>query len=85
MGTTSFLAEQTQFHETSVHVGKKPKGLALTLSVNWLIKACTMAPLGVLFFKHVFAGLVPTEDAQAGRAGPRRPCGCSCSPLVPYP
>ncbi len=50
-------------------VGKKPKGLALTLVVNWLIKPFTMAALGVLFFQHVFAGLVPTEDAQQYIAG----------------
>lgn len=36
-------------------VGKKPRGLLLTLVVNWLIKPFTMAALGVLFFKHLFA------------------------------
>ena len=50
-------------------VGKKPKGLALTLVVNWLIKPFTMAALGVIFFRHVFAGLVPPEDAQQYIAG----------------
>ncbi|ACY18774.1 ACR3 family arsenite efflux transporter [Haliangium ochraceum] len=50
-------------------VGKKPKGLALTLVVNWLIKPFTMAGLGVLFFQHVFAGLVPAADAQQYIAG----------------
>ncbi|HMR80868.1 MAG TPA: arsenical-resistance protein, partial [Polyangiaceae bacterium] len=35
-------------------VGRKPKGLALTLIVNWLIKPFTMAALGVLFFRHIF-------------------------------
>ena len=30
-------------------VGKKPRGLLLTLVVNWLIKPFTMAALGVLF------------------------------------
>jgi ACR3 family arsenite transporter len=50
-------------------VRKKPKGLALTLVVNWLIKPFTMAALGVLFFQHVFAGLVPVEDAQQYIAG----------------
>lgn len=50
-------------------VGKKPKGLALTLVVNWLIKPFTMAALGVLFFQYIFAGLVPTEDAQQYIAG----------------
>ncbi len=50
-------------------VGKKPKGLALTLLVNWLIKPFTMAALGVLFFNYIFAGLVPAEDAQQYIAG----------------
>lgn len=50
-------------------VGKKPKGLALTLVVNWLIKPFTMAALGMLFFQHLFAGLVPPEDAQQYIAG----------------
>ena len=50
-------------------VGKKPKGLALTLVVNWLIKPFTMAALGVLFFKYVFAGMVPADDASQIIAG----------------
>ncbi len=50
-------------------VRQRPKGLALTLAVNWLIKPFTMAALGVLFFQHVFAGLVPVEDAQQYIAG----------------
>lgn len=50
-------------------VGKRPKGLALTLVVNWLIKPFSMAALGILFFEHVFAGLVPVEDAQQYIAG----------------
>lgn len=50
-------------------VGRKPKGLALTLVVNWLIKPFTMAALGVLFFRYVFAGLVPADDAEQYIAG----------------
>ena len=50
-------------------VSKKPKGLALTLIINWLVKPFTMAALGVLFFEYVFAGLIPTEDAQQYIAG----------------
>ncbi len=50
-------------------VGEKPKGLIVTLVVNWLIKPFTMAALGVLFFNYVFAGLIPAEDAQAYLAG----------------
>lgn len=50
-------------------VGRKPKGLALTLVVNWLIKPFSMAALGVLFFKFIFAGMVPAEDAEQYIAG----------------
>ena len=50
-------------------VRKRPKGLALTLAVNWLIKPFTMAALGVLFFEHLVAGWVPAEDAQQYIAG----------------
>ncbi|MBK0398958.1 ACR3 family arsenite efflux transporter [Limibaculum sp. M0105] len=51
------------------HIGERPKGLLVTLVVNWLIKPFTMAGLGVLFFEHVFAGLIPPDDAQAYLAG----------------
>lgn len=50
-------------------VGDRPKGLIITLVVNWLIKPFSMALLGVLFFKHVFAGLIPPEDAEGYIAG----------------
>lgn len=50
-------------------VSRRPRGLALTLVVNWLIKPFTMAALGVLFFRHVFADLVAAEDAQQYIAG----------------
>ena len=50
-------------------VVKQPKGLAITLLVNWLIKPFTMAGLGVLFFEVVFADLIAPEDAQQYIAG----------------
>ena len=50
-------------------VGKKPKGLCITLVVNWLIKPFTMAGLGVLFFHYIFAGLVDPADAKQYIAG----------------
>jgi len=51
------------------HVGRKPKGLCITLVVNWLIKPFTMAALGILFFEHVFAGLVEPDTAKEYVAG----------------
>ena len=50
-------------------VGQRPRWLVLTLVINWLIKPFTMAALGVLFFEYVFAGLIPSKDAQAYLAG----------------
>jgi len=50
-------------------VGRRPKGIVLTVVVNWLIKPFTMAALAVLFFKYIFAGLVPAEDAAHYIAG----------------
>lgn len=52
-----------------VNVVKQPKGLAITLIVNWLVKPFTMAALGVLFFEVVFADLIAPEDAQQYIAG----------------
>ncbi|MBB5690648.1 ACR3 family arsenite efflux transporter [Roseomonas alkaliterrae] len=46
-------------------IHERPKGLVITLSVNWLVKPFTMAALGVLFFQHLFAGLI--DPAQAGQ------------------
>ncbi len=50
-------------------IGDKPKGLAITLIVNWFIKPFTMAALGILFFRYVFADFIPTEDASQYIAG----------------
>ena len=51
------------------HVHKRPKGLIITLAVNWLIKPFTMAALGVLFFEFVFADLIDPADAGQYIAG----------------
>ena len=50
-------------------IGKKRKGLLLTLTVNWVIKPFTMAALGWLFFKVFFAGLVDAQTANEYIAG----------------
>ncbi|WP_445946868.1 ACR3 family arsenite efflux transporter [Shewanella sp.] len=50
-------------------VGKNPKGLILTLVINWLIKPFTMAGLGWLFFNILFADLVDPASAQEYIAG----------------
>ncbi|SDH74164.1 ACR3 family arsenite efflux transporter [Alloyangia pacifica] len=50
-------------------VARQPKGLLVTLAVNWLVKPFTMALLAVLFFEHVFAPWIAPEDATQYVAG----------------
>lgn len=50
-------------------VGKAPKGLMLTLFINWLVKPFTMALLGWLFFKLLFADWVDPQTASEYIAG----------------
>jgi len=50
-------------------VHERPKGLIITLTVNWLVKPFTMAALGVLFFEHLFKGLIDPADAGQYIAG----------------
>ncbi len=51
------------------HIGERPKGLIITIVVNWLIKPFTMAALGVLFFEVLFAEMIAPADAQQYIAG----------------
>ena len=50
-------------------VTKKPKGIVLTLVVNWLIKPFTMALLGWLFFRVLFVDWVDPQTATEYIAG----------------
>lgn len=51
------------------NVRENPKGLILTIAINWLIKPFTMAALGWLFFNFLFADLVDPASAQEYIAG----------------
>ena len=50
-------------------IGRKPKGLIITLVVNWLVKPFTMAALAILFFDLLYAGLMSQSDADQYIAG----------------
>ena len=50
-------------------VARQPRGLLVTLVVNWLIKPFTMAFLAVLFFEYIFAPWIAPEDASQYIAG----------------
>jgi len=50
-------------------IHERPKGLIITLVVNWLVKPFTMAGLGVLFFHYFFIDLIDPADAGQYIAG----------------
>ncbi len=50
-------------------VHERPKGLIITLAVNWAIKPFTMAVLGIIFFEFVFAPFIDPGTAGEYIAG----------------
>ena len=50
-------------------IGRKPKGLIITLVVNWLVKPFTMAALAVLFFDYLYSGLITDAEGDQYIAG----------------
>ena len=65
-----------------VGVGKRPKGLLVTLFVNWLVKPFSMAFLGWLFFKHLFLPLIGPQLADQYIAGVIILAAAPCTAMV---
>jgi len=63
-------------------VRKRPKGLAVTLFVNWLVKPFSMAFFGWLFFRHIFSGLITPELADQYTAGVIILAAAPCTAMV---
>ena len=54
------------------NIHRRPKGLIVTLTVNWLVKPFTMALLSIAFIRYIFgdfAGLISSEIADEYIAG----------------
>lgn len=64
------------------NVGKRPKGLIVTLIVNWLIKPFSMAFLGWLFFKIFFLKWIGPELADQYVAGVIILAAAPCTAMV---
>ncbi|RJP24349.1 MAG: arsenical-resistance protein [Deltaproteobacteria bacterium] len=64
------------------HIGRKPKGLMVTLFVNWLVKPFSMAFLGWLFFKHLFLPWIGPELADQYVAGVIILAAAPCTAMV---
>ena len=63
-------------------VGKRPRGLAVTLVVNWLVKPFSMAFFGWLFFKHLFLPWIGPELASQYIAGVIILAAAPCTAMV---
>ncbi len=63
-------------------VGSNPKGLALTLIINWLIKPFTMAFFAWIFFDKLYAAYLSPELAQEYIAGAILLGAAPCTAMV---
>lgn len=63
-------------------VGKAPKGLILTLVVNWLIKPFTMAFFAWIFFEHLYSAWIDPEMAGEYIAGAILLGAAPCTAMV---
>jgi len=58
------------------------RGIAVTLGVNWLVKPFSMALLGWLFLRHVFAPYLPAGEVDAYIAGLILLAAAPCTAMV---
>jgi ACR3 family arsenite transporter len=65
-----------------VNVGRNPRGLWITLFVNWLVKPFGMAFLGWLFFRHLFLPWIGPELANQYTAGVIILAAAPCTAMV---
>jgi arsenite transporter len=63
-------------------IAQKPKGLLVTLFVNWLIKPFSMALLAWIFMHHLFAGWISPELAKQYTAGLIILAAAPCTAMV---
>jgi arsenite transporter len=63
-------------------IAKKPKGLMVTLFVNWLVKPFSMAFLGWLFMQHIFSAWTTPELARQYTAGLIILAAAPCTAMV---
>jgi len=65
-----------------VNVGKNPKGLFVTLFVNWIVKPFSMALLGYIFFRLVFSPWISPSEADKYIAGSIILAAAPCTAMV---
>ena len=65
-------------HEVRKHV----RGIGVTLFVNWLVKPFSMAFLGWLFIRHLFADMLPADQLDSYIAGLILLAAAPCTAMV---
>jgi len=63
-------------------VGRRPRGLFVTLFVNWLVKPFSMAAIAWLFFRYIFARWIAPADADQYIAGCIILAAAPCTAMV---
>lgn len=63
-------------------VGQKPKGLLITLFVNWIVKPFSMALIAWFFFRHVFSAWIAPSEASQYIAGAIILAAAPCTAMV---
>ncbi|HMK43985.1 MAG TPA: ACR3 family arsenite efflux transporter [Dissulfurispiraceae bacterium] len=67
----------------SLHnIAKKPKGLMITLFINWLVKPFSMAFLAWLFIQNIFSPWIDPETAKNYTAGLIILAAAPCTAMV---
>lgn len=64
------------------NVGKRPKGIILTVIINWLIKPFTMAFFAWIFFTKLYSAFISPEEAGEYIAGAILLGAAPCTAMV---
>lgn len=64
------------------NVGTRPRGLLVTLFVNWVVKLFSMAFFAWLFFRFVFSAWITPTDADQYIAGAIILAAAPCTAMV---
>jgi ACR3 family arsenite transporter len=64
------------------NVGQRPRGLLVTLFVNWLVKPFSMALIAWVFFRHIFGAWINSAEADQYIAGCIILAAAPCTAMV---
>ncbi len=65
-----------------LNIRQRPRGLLVTLFVNWLVKPFSMALIGWIFFRHVFSAWITPAEADQYIAGVIILAAAPCTAMV---